>query len=67
MPTRGPRQRALDDAFPTVVRYVGVVLTVGLVIGSVLGHGLELAAGYVAAGGMIFYKTVRGAANGNGK
>jgi hypothetical protein len=58
--------RKLDDAFPTVVRYAGVLLTFILVAASILGHGLELAAGYVAAAGMVLYKTVRGAAE-NGR
>ena len=52
----------LDAAFPTIVRYVGLVLMVVLVIASILGYGLELAAGYVAASGMILYKTVKQAA-----
>jgi hypothetical protein len=52
----------LDDLFPTVVRYCGVLLAIALVAASILGHGLELAAGYVLAAGMIAYKTVRGAA-----
>lgn len=52
----------LDESFPIIVRYCGVVLTVVLVIASVLGHGVELAAGYVAAAGMILYKSVKGAA-----
>jgi hypothetical protein len=60
------RRHQFDDAFPTVVRYCGVALTVVLVFASILGHGLELAAGYVAAGGMILYKTVKGAAAENG-
>lgn len=54
-------RRQLDDAFPTVVRYCGVVLTIILVGATILGNGLELAAGYVAAAGMILYKTVRDA------
>ncbi len=61
-------RKQLDDAFPTIVRYSGVLLTVVLVFASIFGHGIELAAGYVAAAGMILYKTVREAAsNGNGK
>lgn len=55
-------RRQLDDWLPTVVRYTGVALTVVLVVATILGHGLDLAAGYVAAGGMILYKTVKGAA-----
>jgi hypothetical protein len=61
------RRRQLDDAYPTVVRYCGVLLTFVLVVASILGHGLELAAGYVAAGGMILYKTVKSAAAENGE
>ncbi len=72
MNTAKPRRisrKQLDDAFPTVVRYGGFLLTFVLVAASIAGHGLELAAGYVAAAGMILYKTVREAANGgkNGK
>jgi len=56
----------LDDAFPTIVRYTGLVLTVALVIGTFLGYGTQLSAGFVAAGGMILYKTIKDAAA-NGK
>jgi general stress protein CsbA len=56
----------LDEAFPTVVRYCGVLLTFVLIAASILGSGVELAAGYVAAAGMILFKTVKNAAaNGN--
>jgi hypothetical protein len=55
-------RRGLDDLFPTFVRYCGVLLTIALVIASIAGHGVELAAGYVAAAGMVLYKTVREAA-----
>jgi hypothetical protein len=55
-------RKQLDDAFPTIVRYCGVLLTFVLVVASILGQGLELAAGYVAAAGMILYKSVREAA-----
>lgn len=44
------------------MRYCGVLLTIVLVIASILGHGYELAAGYVAAAGMILYKSVHDAA-----
>lgn len=59
-------QESVDRWYPSVVRYCGVLLTVALVTASVAGHGLELAAGYVAAAGMILFKTVREAAQ-NGK
>ena len=60
-------RRKADEWFPIVVRYVGVMLTIFLVIASILGHGVELAAGYVAAAGMILYKTVREAARNGGE
>jgi hypothetical protein len=56
------KREQLDDLFPTVVRYCGVLLTIVLVAASIAGHGVELAAGYVAAAGMVLYKTVREAA-----
>jgi hypothetical protein len=55
-------RKQLDEAFPTLVRYVGLGLTVVLIAATLLGHGQDLAAGYVAAAGMILYKTVKGAA-----
>lgn len=60
-------RRKADEWFPIVVRYVGVALTIILVVASILGHGVELAAGYVAAAGMILYKTVREAARNGGE
>lgn len=59
---RPSRREQLDDAFPTVIRYTGLCLSVILVIFTILGNGLDLAAGYVAAAGMILYKSVRDAA-----
>ena len=56
----------LDDAFPTVVRYTGLALTLVLVGFSLAGYYLQAAPGFVAAGGMILYKTVREAAKPNG-
>lgn len=52
----------LDAAFPTVVRYTGLALTCILVGFSLAGFYLQAAPGFVAAGGMILYKTVRDAA-----
>jgi hypothetical protein len=58
-------RKRLDAAFPTFVRYLGSVLTVVLVVASIFGvPATTLAAAYVAAAGMILYKTVAGAANG---
>lgn len=54
----------LDDAHPTVVRYTGLVLTVVLVIFTIRGHGVDLAAGYVAATGLLLYKTFHDGAKG---
>lgn len=63
-PARKPltRREQFDDAFPTLVRYAGLVLTVVLVSFTIRGHGVDLAAGYVAAAGMMLYKTVYDAA-----
>jgi hypothetical protein len=51
----------LDVWFPTIVRYLGVLLTLILVTASILGRN-DYPAAYVAAAGMILYKTVREAA-----
>lgn len=56
------RRHELDEAFPTVVRYTGLVLTLVLVGFSLAGFYVQAAPGFVAAGGMILYKTVRNAA-----
>ena len=52
----------LDAAFPTLVRYTGLTLTVILIGFSLAGYYVQAAPGFVAAGGMILYKTVRNAA-----
>lgn len=53
----------LEDSFPTVVRYTGVLLAVLLVVAAVFGRGgSSLASGGVLALGMILYKSVKGAA-----
>ncbi len=51
----------LDDALPTLVRYVGLVLTVVLTLALVLGH-TEVTPGFVPAAGCLLYKTVKNAA-----
>ena len=66
--------RKYDDAFPTIIRYCGLavalLVTFILITGALLGKGAEfvtvLAPCYVAATGMIGYKTVRKAAEKNG-
>lgn len=55
-----PSQKELDDWFPTLVRYAGFVILVVLVVASILGNN-DYPSGYVAATGMILYKTVAGA------
>jgi hypothetical protein len=61
------KRETLDELFPTIVRYCGLALAIALTVATILGHGLEVAAGYVLAMGMIAYKTVREAANGDRK
>lgn len=57
------RHEQLDDVFPTLVRYTGLVLTVALVGAGIAGYGLSvIAPGFVAATGMILFKTVKEAA-----
>jgi hypothetical protein len=53
----------LDDLFPTVVRYVGLLLAIVIVVGGVAGvvHREDIASLGVLALGMILYKSVRGA------
>lgn len=50
--------RQLDLAFPTIVRYVGLITTIILIGFSLAGFVAEAAPGFVAAAGMILYKTV---------
>lgn len=52
----------MDYAFPTIVRYVGLICTVILIGFSLAGFATQAAPGFVAAAGMILYKTVHNAA-----
>jgi hypothetical protein len=52
----------LDHAFPTIVRYAGLVTTLILIGFCLAGFYVEAAPGFVPAGGMILYKTVNNAA-----
>lgn len=61
-----PSVSSFDHAFPTLVRYAGLASTLVLIGFSLAGYAVEAAPGFVAAGGMIFYKTVHDAA-GSGK
>ena len=51
-----------DEAFPVLVRYAGLVSTLVLIGFCLAGYANRAAPGFVAAGGMILYKTVRDAA-----
>jgi hypothetical protein len=53
-----PAIDTLDLAFPTLVRYIGLITTLVLIGFSLAGHIQETAPGFVAAAGMILYKTV---------
>lgn len=53
----------LDYAFPTVVRYIGLLTTLILIGFCLAGYYVQAAPGFVAAGGMLLYKTVYDAAN----
>lgn len=52
----------MDDALPTLVRYTGLVLTVILIGFSLAGYYVQAAPGFLAAAGMLVYKTVKNAA-----
>lgn len=53
-----PAIDTLDLAFPTLVRYVGLITTLILIGFSLAGYVAETAPGFVAAAGMILYKSV---------
>lgn len=59
---RPPTRRELDEWLPTLIRYSGWILTLVLVGFSLAGYYVEAAPGFVAATGMILYKSVRDAA-----
>lgn len=50
-----------DLVFPTLVRYVGLITTLILIGFSLAGFAIQAAPGFVAAGGMLLYKTVHDA------
>lgn len=58
-----PTRAQFDAALPTIVRYTGLILTIGLTIALVLGH-TEVAPGFVPATGLLLYKTVKDGVNG---
>lgn len=55
-------RQKLDSIFPTLIRYVGLVLTLVLVGFSLAGYYVQAAPGFVAAAGMVFYKPLYEAA-----
>ena len=57
-----PTRQELDDWLPTLIRYSGWLLTLTLVGFALAGFYVEAAPGFVAAAGMILYKTVHDAA-----
>lgn len=54
----------LDYTFPVLVRYVGLLTTLVLIGFSLAGYAVQAAPGFVAAAGMLLYKTVHDAAKG---
>lgn len=54
----------LDYSFPVIVRYCGLVTTLVLIAFCLAGYAIQAAPGFVPAGAMILYKTVRDAAQG---
>lgn len=61
MPSRN-RQKTFDAVFPTLVRYAGFLTTLILIGFCLAGYTERAAPGFVVAGGMMLYKTVRDAA-----
>ena len=62
MPSRN-RQKQFDTVFPTLVRYAGFFTTLVLIGFCLAGYTERAAPGFVVAGGMMLYKTVRDAAD----
>jgi hypothetical protein len=51
-----------DEVFPTLVRYAGFITTLVLIGFCLAGYAVQATPGFVAAGGMLFYKTIHDAA-----
>lgn len=61
-------KETVDDfelVFPTLVRYIGLITTLVLIGFSLAGFYVQAAPGFVAAGGMLLYKTVHDAVKRN--
>lgn len=52
----------LEYTFPTLVRYCGLLVTLVLIGFCLAGYAIQAAPGFVAAAGMLLYKTVHNAA-----
>jgi hypothetical protein len=57
----------LDKAFPVLVRYTGWAVTVVLIGFCLAGFYVQAAPGFVAAGSMILYKSLRDAVHKEGE
>lgn len=53
---------AADEAFPVIVRFAGLIATLVLIGFCLAGYTAQAAPGFVAAAGMLLYKTVKDAA-----
>jgi hypothetical protein len=53
----------LDYAYPTLVRYAGLIATLVLIGFCLAGYYIQAAPGFVPAGAMILYKNLRDAAD----
>lgn len=51
-------QQSLDEWFPTLVRYLGLLFLAVLIVASVFFGVNDYPGAYAAAAGMILYKTV---------
>lgn len=56
-----------EYAYPTIVRYAGLITTLVLIGFCLAGFALQAAPGFVPAGAMILYKTIHDAAKYNNK
>lgn len=64
------RRKNIDEfeyIFPTLVRYAGFIATLVLIGFCLAGYYVQAAPGFVAAAGMLFYKTVHNAAHYSGE
>lgn len=55
----------MNLAFPIIIRYTGLVTTLVLIGFCLAGYTIQAAPGFVAASGMILYKSVYDSAQSN--